>query len=197
MAENTVMNSIEGARHIFLNPAGVSQMNMPSTTTERETVDLEDIDIDLSAGVVGSTFVAPEHTLHEKESEYDAVIVACSSGGGKGEVASVTSFQGGRKYLWQPLCGRAIGYSTRRRPFIYVALEELLGFPGEMAATTSFLPELWVQEEQEPIGLRGTFFHTPQRKVLFSQVVELKIADLPRWKPKVMIGKPTFEGEDG
>jgi hypothetical protein len=197
MAENTVMNSIEEARHIFLNPAGVSQMIMASTTTELETVDVGDMDIDLPMGVVGSEDIATEYVLGERKSVYDAVIIACSSGGGKGDVTSVTSLHRGRKYLWWPLSGRSLSHDIQRRPFIYQALEEYFGFPGERAATMSFLPELWVQEEEEPTGLRGTFFHTPQRKVLFSQVVELKIADLPRWKPKVIIGKPTFEGEDG
>ena len=35
-----------------------------------------------------------------------------------------------------------------------------------------------------------------RRKVLFTKLIEVRTADLPRWKPKNIIGMRTFEEED-
>jgi hypothetical protein len=35
-----------------------------------------------------------------------------------------------------------------------------------------------------------------QRKILFTKPIEIRTADLPRWKPKNIIGMRTFEEEE-
>ncbi len=50
--------------------------------------------------------------------------------------------------------------------------------------------------EPEPADSRGVFPANCRRKVLFTKKVKLKTSDLPRWKPKAIIGLQTFEEED-
>lgn len=77
--------------------------------------------------------------------------------------------------------------------FTYVIQVEYSSLQDETIATTSAAPKLLPDKEPE-LGLgRGVFCPKYHRKVLFSQPVTLKIADLPRWKPKVVFYKRTFE----
>ncbi len=50
--------------------------------------------------------------------------------------------------------------------------------------------------EPEPTTWRGVFAPTHSREVLFSQQVEIRTADLPRWKPHITIGRRTLERDD-
>jgi hypothetical protein len=50
--------------------------------------------------------------------------------------------------------------------------------------------------EPEPTTWRGVFAPTHSREVLFSQQVEIRTADLPRWKPHITIDRRMLERDD-
>jgi len=51
-------------------------------------------------------------------------------------------------------------------------------------------------DQSLPTDWRGVFPTNYPRKVLFSKPVTFKTSELPRWKPKNIIGLRTFEEED-
>ncbi len=51
-------------------------------------------------------------------------------------------------------------------------------------------------DQPEATNARGVFPTNYHRKVLFTKKVTLKTSELPRWKPKNIIGLRTFEEED-
>ena len=63
---------------------------------------------------------------------------------------------------------------------------------GETSLINYESPPL-VEVEPEPHVWRGTFGPAYDRKVLFSQEVVVKTADLPRWQPLVTIDRRTLE----
>lgn len=54
-----------------------------------------------------------------------------------------------------------------------------------------------VEPEPDPRVWRGVFVVDAPRKVLFTKRVHVKIADLPRWKPHIVIDRRTLERGDG
>ena len=54
-------------------------------------------------------------------------------------------------------------------------------------------PVIVPHKEPEPMRERGVFCLKYHRKVLFTKLVTLKTADLPRWKPKIVIDRRTLE----
>jgi hypothetical protein len=63
----------------------------------------------------------------------------------------------------------------------------------ESHVTYSIDPEY---PEPEPTTWRGVFAPTHSREVLFSQQIEIRTADLPRWKPHITIDRRTLERDD-
>lgn len=122
-----------------------------------------------------------------------AVIVACPLGAGKSDLVNICE---GKKYFWRPAILPGVVYTSGRQPYIYEVFEEYLGLPGEAVASLSSWPELWRHSEPQPTDLRGVFPTNYPRKVLFSKPVTFKTSELPRWKPKNIIGLRTFEEED-
>jgi hypothetical protein len=51
-------------------------------------------------------------------------------------------------------------------------------------------------DQSLPTDLRGVFRTNYPRKILFSKTVTFKTAELPRWKPKNIIGLRTFDEKD-
>jgi hypothetical protein len=75
----------------------------------------------------------------------------------------------------------------------YLIQGEYLGLQDESIATTSTSPKLLPNEDTDRRVWRGVFSPRYHRKILFSQPVTFKTADLPRWKPKVVIDRRTLE----
>ena len=199
MAEKELIESTEGTWQDSFRPAGMNWTGATTTTTEIDRVNVEDIDTDkvslegTDMDVVYVEVISPESGLTEGQSRGVAVIVTCASVGGKSDIDYVCE---GKKYFWRRAGTLGLKYASGRQPFIYETLEEYLGVPGEAIASMSPWPDLWERVEPEPTRLRGVFPHTSHRKVLFSETLKFKTADLPRWKPKVIIGLRTFEEED-
>jgi hypothetical protein len=199
MAENELIESTERSLQGSFHPARMNWTGATTTTTEIDRVDVEDMDVDTFSlegtdlDVVCVQGISPESGLTGGQSRGVAVIVACASVGGKSDVDYVCE---GLKYFWRRAGRQGLNYASGRQPFIYEALDEYLGFPGEAVASMSLLPVFWGHGEPEPKRLRGMFSHTSRREVLFSERLKFKTGELPRWKPKVIIGLRTFEEED-
>jgi hypothetical protein len=65
-----------------------------------------------------------------------------------------------------------------------------------MPKKTSPCQEPGHHSKPQPTDCRGVFPTNYHRKVLFSKTVIFKTPDLPRWKPKNIIGLRTFEDKD-
>ena len=122
-----------------------------------------------------------------------AVLVACESGSGE---LNLDYSCVGKKYLWRRAASHGLAHTSSMTPMIYHVLEDDLGFPGESVGSVSPWPLLWRHDEPEPADSRGVFPTNYRRKVLFTKKVTLRTSDLPRWKPKAIIGLRTFEEED-
>lgn len=90
---------------------------------------------------------------------------------------------------------KGVGIKYCRRPtfgnfaFYIEATEEQLGLPGDTVASMCSWPTLWRHPEHEPRIWRGVFSPLYPRKRLFSQQIEIRTADLPRWKPHITIDR--------
>jgi hypothetical protein len=109
--------------------------------------------------------------------------VSLESGSGKPDLINLYEV---KKYFWHPAI-------SGRQPYIYEVLKEYLGFPGEPVGSVSPWPELWQHREPQPAEGRGVFYTNYPRKIMFSKTVTFKTSELPRWKPKTIIGLRTFE----
>ena len=101
-----------------------------------------------------------------------------------------------KKYLWRRAASHGLAYIPGMMPIIYQVIEDDLGFPGEAVGSVSPWPLLWRYDQPEPTDSRGVFPTNYRRKVLFTKKVTLKTSELPRWKPKNIIGLQTFDGKD-
>ena len=122
-----------------------------------------------------------------------AVLVASKSGSGKPTLDYSCM---GKKYLWRRTASHRLAYTAGIMPIIFQVIEEDLGFPEEAVGSVSPWPALWRCKQPEPTDLRGVFPTNYPRKVLFTKQVTFKTSELPRWKPKKIIGLRTFEEED-
>ena len=57
-------------------------------------------------------------------------------------------------------------------------------------------PDLYRYGQSRSADGRGVFPTNYPRKILFSKTLTFKTAELPRWKPKNIIGLRTFEEKD-
>jgi hypothetical protein len=101
-----------------------------------------------------------------------------------------------KKYLWHQAISSGLVYTSGMIPIIYQVLEDDFGFPGEAVGSVSPWPVLWRHDQPAPVDERGVFPTNYRQKVLFTKKVALRISELPRWKPKTIIGLRTFEEED-
>ena len=122
-----------------------------------------------------------------------AVLVAHQPGSGEPDFDYSSA---GKKYLWRRAASHGLAYTSGMMPIVYQVIEDDLGFPGEAVGSISPWPVLWRYDQPEHADLRGVFPTNYRRKVLFTKKVTLKTSDLPRRKPKVIIGLRTFEKED-
>jgi len=150
-----------------------------ATTTEMAAVEQEDI--------------SEKARLIRNQSLDVAVLVVCPSGGEKSEFVNLRE---DKKYFWRVVTSQGLVYTLGQQPYIYQALEEYLGFPGEAVGSVSPWPELWQSGEPQPTSQRGVFYLNYPRKVLFTETITFKTKELPRWKPKAIIGKQSFEEKD-
>ena len=122
-----------------------------------------------------------------------AVLVACESGSRE---LNLDYSCVGKKYLWRRAASHGLVCTSSMMPMIYHVIEDDLGFPGEAVGSVSPWPLLWRYGEPEPADSRGVFPTNYRRKVLFTKKVTLRTSELPRWKPKAIIGLRMFEEED-
>ncbi len=154
----------------------------PATTaTTMETADIEPEDF------------SDTNELAKKSFADITVLVPFEVGSGKPILAYPHEE---KKYLWRQAISSGLVYTSGMIPIIYQALEDDLGFPGEAVGSVSPWPVLWRQSEPQPADLRGVFRTNYPRKVLFTKPVAFKTSELPRWKPKTIIGLRAFEEEN-
>jgi len=147
----------------------------------------------MEIGIVEPENIAEETQLQKRQSADVAVFVAHASVSDK---INMTYLSEDKKYFWRPAISPGLVYASGRQPYIYEVLEEYLGFPGEAVGSVSPWPVLWRYGHPEPTDARGIFPTNYRRKVLFTKEVTLRTSELPRWKPKTIIGLQTFEEED-
>jgi len=179
MEEKEIVEAIDQAWQGLFSPMWEHPESTTATTMEMATVEIEDI--------------SKRARLPISQSPDVAVLVACPSGSGKSDLVNLYE---GKKYFWYPAISPGLVYASGRNPYIYEVLEEYLGFPGESVGSVSPWPELWRYDQPEPPDARGVFPINYRRKVLFTKNVTLRTSELPRWKPKTIIGLRTFEEED-
>ena len=170
------MESIDQAWQNWFFPMWESPDSATATTMEMATVEPEEFE---------------ERTALQRTQSADvAVLVAGEPGGGETNLANLGER---KKYFWFPAISPGSAYTSVMMPIIYQVLEDDLGFPGEAVGSVSPWPVLWRQSEPQPADLRGVFRTNYPRKLLFTKPVTFKTSELPRWKPKTIIGLRTFE----
>jgi len=102
------------------------------------------------------------------------------------------SFSQTMKYFWSNY-GSVSGIQSTYA-CIYETPEVYIGLPT--IASMALCQELQLYSEPDKAVWRGLFCPTYERKILFSQEIKLRTADLPRWKPKVIIDRRTFDRSD-
>ena len=125
--------------------------------------------------------------LAEKQSCGNVVIIVqASREGGQKDI--------GVKCYWY--ASAATQLPAAKGLLFFEATEDQVGLPGDAVATMSPWPALWRHPEPEPRVWRGVFSPPYHREVLFSQQVEVRTADLPRWQPRITIDRRTVARED-
>ena len=159
---------------------------------------MESVDQVWEDSYIGTTGISPEDLadsdkLARKPSVNVAILVARQPGSGEPnfDYSCVE-----KKYLWRRATSHGLAYTSNMMPIIYQVIEDDLGLPGEAVGSVSPCFLLWRHDGSEPADSRGVFPTNYRRKVLFTKKVKLKTSDLPRWKPKAIIGLRTFEEED-
>jgi hypothetical protein len=76
-----------------------------------------------------------------------------------------------------------------RTPTIHVSLSLEA---ADVSSSSTFLQEA----EPDQNVWRGVFSPQPRRKVLFSKKIDVRLGDLPRWKPYITIDRRTLEKEE-
>ena len=159
---------------------------------------MESVDQVWEDSYIGTTGLSPEDfadsdKLARKPSVNVAILVARQPGSGEPNF----DYSGaGKKYLWRRATSHGLAYTSNMMPIIYQVSEDDLGLPGEAVGSVSPCFLLWRHDGSESADSRGVFPTNCRRKVLFTKKVKLKTSDLPRWKPKAIIGLQTFEEED-
>ena len=179
MEKKEVVESIGRTLQDLSFPIWQNPVNTTATTMEIGMVEPEDI--------------AEETPLQKRQSADVAVFVGPASVSDK---SNITYPSKDKKYFWRQAISPGLAYASEKQPYIYEVIEEYLGFPGEAVGSVSPWPGLWRQSNPQPTDLRGVFPTNYTRKVLFTKLLTFKTSELPRWKPKNIIGLRTFEEED-
>ena len=179
MEEKEVVESRDQAWQDPYFPKRESAAATTSTTTEIADLELDDF--------------PDTNELANKSFADVTVLIPFESGSGKPDPAYP---YGDKKYLWRKAVSSGLAYTSGMIPIIYQVLEDDLGFPGETVGSVSPWPVLWRYDQPEPTDVGGVFPINYRRKVLFTKNVTLRTSELPRWKPKTIIGLRTFEEED-
>jgi len=75
--------------------------------------------------------------------------------------------------------------------------EEEFAFPGHATSDASLRHALQISDsEEEEQSHAGTFAVVHKRRMIFTQQVEIKTQNLPRWKPRVIIDRRMLEDVD-
>jgi hypothetical protein len=101
------------------------------------------------------------------------------------------------KRYWRTLGESVLApFSTVKHLLFFEATEDQLGLPGDAVASLSTWPTMWYHPEPESRLWRGIFSPPYHRRILFSQEVEIRMTDLPRWRPHITIDRRTLEREE-
>jgi hypothetical protein len=118
--------------------------------------------------------------------ETDVILLRSERGTGEAAV----------KWYWR--LSKAMYHPVMRHLLHFIAPEEQLGLPGDTGASTTLGSEPWQRPEPDAKVWRGVFSPPYRRETLFSQRVECRTADLPKWKPHISIDRRTLaRAEDG
>ena len=102
-----------------------------------------------------------------------------------------------RKLFWREPPTQKFSRGITNDAIVLESPEEHLGFTaGVDTATTGLGSEMWEQAEAQESIWRGIYSPSYKKKVLFSKTLTFKTSELPRWKPKAIIGKRNFEDDD-
>lgn len=120
----------------------------------------------------------------------------------EGDTRTPGQYRWGKRYWASPaprpgaLTRMMIPGRSGRYVVLFEATEDDLGHPGDVVASMTLWPPLWQHAEPEPRVWRGVFSPTYPREVLFSQEIEMRTAELPRWRPHITIDLGRLETPD-
>ncbi len=146
----------------------------------------------MDVAFVDTDDIAERALYQRRQSVKVAVLVACQPGS---KDTDPDCQREAKKYLWYPTVSPILNYASEV-PVVYEVLDEHMGFPDEAVGSVYPWPERWQQSEPQPTDLRGVFLTHCPRKVLFTKPITSRTSDLPRWKPKRIIGLRAFDEED-
>ena len=127
--------------------------------------------------------------------EHSAVVVFVPSSA-SGWDADIVQVHDEKKYFFRHTSEPGSFYAPGTNLLVYEALQEEIGLPEEVVASTPPWPKLWHLEEAQPGSWRGVFYPIYHRKVLFSKMMTFKTDTLPRWKPNTTFQIRTSESQD-
>ena len=119
------------------------------------------------------------------------------------ETISIIGPQRWGKWYWSSLGGGISPSQGIRAPakegtnvIILEVAEEQLGTAEEVLVSSSPWPGLWQTAELDANAWRGVFSLRDYQETLFSEQVEIRTVELPRWQPCIRVDLARIERED-
>jgi hypothetical protein len=172
---------MELARQDFNNRYGVDWSSVDSSTSN-----ISQIDFGLIEDTSDRYTYTPVQTLN-------LVLISCEPD--RQRATGRRSCKIEKFYWWHDL-HHWFKNSPPKRTIVYEGYDEYLDSSSEDSSTIYRLSDFRGKAVEREIDLLGTCFIKYSRKVIFSKSLTLKTSELPRWKPKTILGKRTIEVED-
>jgi hypothetical protein len=98
------------------------------------------------------------------------------------------------KYFWRLITGYEISPLIENKYVIpFEVYDEQLGYPEDVIASSSQWPILWDKTYYERKVWLGIFPINFKRKVIFSEKIEMRTSELPKWKPLITLDRHMLE----
>jgi hypothetical protein len=162
----------------------INRLKYPWVTGPATTTIIQEVMPEESASLLG---VTEQPVISGKQRPSNIVIVLRSSREGDPEKNWIKCYW--KSELSQSVIGRP-------QLFFFEAPEDQVGFSEEDVTSISIVAHTWQHSEPEHKMWRGVFSLSYPKKVLFSQEVEVRTADLPRWKPYITIDRRILAREE-
>jgi hypothetical protein len=130
---------------------------------------------------------------HSCQAQNVTMVVSCDLEGAKSDQDKICH---AKRIYWRPRLLRDWFSDTCKNFIVYQGLEDYSGSPGGAVATMLLLANILPDAESKENTTRGTCALEFERNVIFSERINLKTSELPRWKPSVIIGKNIIEEND-